>query len=304
MLVALALTAIRRHPFSVAFTVILGIVTASLLRSSAPLVLSVWAIASLLSFELWYLLEPTVFMRLAGYREPTYAERQRLDAALGRTSLRVLVADSTALVAARGLRCLVISRDLMEVFEDRALTGVLNQTAASAQAANLAGYLLVWIGNLPLLAGWVACRVFGQFGRLLAVVVGTSLVLPLILCRDFFLRWTGWLFTIALVALVGTVLLSDGYALASLELLLAGLLVPSLRILLAWESRRVEAAADSLTIAAGYGPQLLEAVDFLALAEPLPVADKLLNIVCLPRFTSAQRAERIHRALGAPRVMS
>ena len=58
-------------------------------------------------------------------------------------------------------------------------------------------------------------------------------------------------------------------------------------------------AADKTTIAAGYGLQLLEAVDFLALAEPLPVADKLLSLLCLPRSTSVERADRIRHALGA-----
>jgi hypothetical protein len=138
-----------------------------------------------------------------------------------------------------------------------------------------------------------------QFGRLLAVVVGIGLVLPLVFCRDLFLCWTGRLFSLMLVGIIGSVLISEGHAAIGLGVLLAWLIVPSLRAILAWESRRAEALADSATIAAGFGLQLLEGVDFLALAEPLTIADTLLRILCLPRSTAAQRAERIRRALGA-----
>ena len=175
-----------------------------------------------------------------GSREPTSAERQRLESALGRSQLRLLVAETPDLVAVRGIRCVVVSRDLLDVFEDRALTGLLNQTAAPVRAANLAGFLLVWLGNLPLLLAWCANRLIGQFGRLLAVLVGSSLVLPLILFRDAFLSWTGRLFTAMLVALIGAVLVSGGHAALGFAMLLAWVIVPSLRAILAWESRRAE----------------------------------------------------------------
>jgi hypothetical protein len=262
------------------------------------LAMTLWAAAGVLSFELWYAIEPTILRRIAGYREPTYAERQRLESALGRSNLQLLVADTTDIAATRGFRCLVVTRDLMDVFEDRAFAGLLNQTAAPTQCANLAGFALVWLGNLPLVVSWWATRVIAQLGRLLAVLVATSLVLPLILCPDAFLRWAGRLFTALLVGLTGAVLISGGHAGAGLGILLAWSIVPLIQAILASESRRAEAATDSATIAAGFGPQLLEALDFLALAEPSPVADKLLSVLCLPRSTSAQRAERIRRALA------
>jgi hypothetical protein len=299
MTLALTFAAIRRHPCSVLLTLLLVSVGASLIRLSVPVALSVWAAVGLLSLELWYALEPTVLKRLGGYRDPTYAECQRLESSVGRAHVRVLIAEKQDLVAARGLRCLVVSRDIMEVFEDRALTGIVTQAATSVQAANLAGFVMVWLGNLPVLFLWVVSRVLAQFGRLLAVVVGVSLVLPLVFCRDVFLCWTGRLFTAMLVGLIGSVLVSEGHAAVGLGMLLAWLIVPSLRAVLAWESRRAEAAADTATIAAGFGLQLLEAVDFLALAEPLPVADKLLGVLCLPRSAAAQRAERIRRAVAA-----
>jgi hypothetical protein len=265
---------------------------------SSALALSVWVLASVLSFELWYALEPAILIRVARHRDPTAAERSRLDSALGRSHLRLLVADTTDLVASRGLRCLVVSRDLMEVFEDRALCGLLNQAAAPIQSANLAGFVLVWLGNLPLLAACRAACLLAQLGRLLAVAVGASLLLPLILWRDAFLCWAGRLFTSILVGLSGAVLISGGHAAAGLGILVGWLVVRVIQAILAWESRQAEAAADVATIAAGFGPQLLEAVDFLALAEPLPVADTLVNFLCLPRSTSAERGERIRRALG------
>jgi hypothetical protein len=298
MTLALTLAAIRRHPLSVLFTLLFLLVTAAFIGTPAVLVVSTWAIGGALSLELWHALEPTILKRVARHREPTHAERQRLESALGRAPLRLLVADSTDLVATRGLRCLVVSRDLLDVLEDRALSGLLTQTATPTQSANLAGFALVWLGTLPLLVAWWAGRLVAQLGRLLAVVVGTSLVLPLILFREAFLCWTGRLFTVALVGLIGMVLISGGHAAAGLGLLMAWLIVPFVQAILAWESRRAEAAADATTIAAGFGLQLLEAVDFLALAEPLPVADKLLSLLCLPRSTSVERAERIRRSLG------
>lgn len=298
MILALTFAAIRRHPCSVPLTILGVLLTASLTGMSLAVAMTAWGAASALSFELWYALEPTILKRVARYREPTYAERQRLDSAVGRSQLRLFVVDTTDVVAARGLRCLVVSRDLLDVFEDRALAGLLTQTARSIQSANLAGFALVWLGNLPLLAAWWTTRLVAQLGRLLAVVVGTSLVLPLILCRHAFLRWAGRFFTSILVALIGLVLISGGHAAAGLGLLLAWLIVPLVQAILAAESRRAEAAADSETIAAGFGPQLLEALDFLAMAEPLPVADRLLKVLRLPGSTSVERATCIRRSLA------
>lgn len=299
MTLALTLAAIRRHPFSIPLTFLILLLTAALTATPVALALSAWAAATALSFELWYALEPTILKRIPRYREPTHAERQRLESTLGRAQLQLLVADTTDLLATRGLRCLIVSRDLLDVFEDRALSGLVHQTASSNHSANLAGFALVWIGNLPVLAAWWAERLVAQLARLLAILVGTSLVLPLIVCRDAFLRWTGQLFTAMLVGLFGSVLISGGHAAAGLGLLIAWLMVRLLQSILAWESRQAEAASESATIAAGFGPQLLEAVDFMALAEPLPVADKLLSLLCLPRSSTVQRAERIRRALEA-----
>jgi hypothetical protein len=300
MTFALVLAAVHRHACSIIMTVLLAFVTANLFGVSAVMALATWLGVGLIGFELWYALEPTALQRFAGSREPTSAERQRLESVLGRSQFRLLVAETPDLIAVRGFRCIVVSRDLIDVFEDRALAGLLTHTAAPALAANLAGFLLVWLGNLPLLLAWCTTGLIGQFGRLLAVLVGSSLVLPLLLFRDAFLQWTGRLFTVMLVGLIGSVLLSSGHAAPGYFFLFAWVLVPTLRAILAWESRRAEWSADASTIADGLGLQLLEAVDFLALAEPLPVSDSLLRLLCLPRANSVKRAERIRRALHAP----
>ena len=297
MTFALTLAAVRRHPFGVIFTTLLAIVTAGLAGMSTPLVLGVWIVTGLTSFELWYAVEPLAMRRLGGCRAPTAAEQQRIEAALGHTHPELLIADSAELRAVRGLRCLAIGRDLMDVLEDRALGGFLAQAVAPPHTANLAGCMLVWLGSAPVLAAWWAGRLVGQLGRLLALAVGISLVLPLIVCRDGYLRWAGLAFTSMLVGLCGTALLSHGFPAAGAGLLLAWLLVPVLQTVLAWESRRAERSADHATIEAGFGYQLLEAVDFLALVEPGRPASGLLSILSLPGSSMLERGRRIRRQL-------
>jgi hypothetical protein len=302
MTFALTLAAVRHHPVGVVLTALMAIVTASLLAVSAPLALVAWAVTGLVCLELWYILEPVVLSQFGDCRLPTAAEHQRIEAALGRTHVDVLIADVTEFTAMRGLRCLAIGRDMLDVLEDRALSGYLAQAAAPLQSANLAGFILVWLGNLPVLAAWWATRLVGQFGRLLALVVGTSLVVPLVVCREGFLRWAGLVFTTVLVGLCGSALLSYGFAAVGLGLMLAWLVVPSVHAVLDWESRRVERSADLATIDAGLGPQLLEAIDFLALVKPDRPATGLLSIVCLPSGSMVERARWIRRRLAIPEV--
>jgi hypothetical protein len=297
MTFALTLAAIRRHPFGVILTALLSVVTASLLGISAPLALAVWIVTGVTSFELWYAVEPLAMRGMGGCRTPTAAEQQRLEAALGSSHPELLVADTAELTSVRGLRCLAIGRDLMDILEDRALSGFLAQAIAPPHAANLAGCMLVWLGIAPVLIAWWTSRLLGQVGRLLALAIGASLVVPLILCRDGYLRWAGLACTSLLVGLCGTVLLSYGHAAAGAGLLLAWLLVPLVRAVLAWESRRAQGSADRATIEAGFGLQLLEAVDFLALIEPGRPASGLLSILSLPGSSMFERGRWIRRQL-------
>jgi len=300
MAFALTLSAIRRHPFGVSLTFALATVTAGLLGVYAPLALATWLVTALACFELWYVLESVALRRLGGCRCPTAAELQRIEAVLGRTHLEVLVADRSDVTAIRGLRCFVVGRDLMDILEDRALSGFLAQAVGPLHTANFAGYLVVWLGNLPVLAAWWTTRLVGQLARLLALVVGTSLVLPLVVCRDGFLRWVGLIFTCVIVALCGSVLLSYGFAAAGAGLLLAWLLVPVVQAVLGWESRRIELLADRVTVETGLGPQLREAVDFLATLGSQPPESGLLSVLSLPTPSMAERERRIRRQLATP----
>jgi hypothetical protein len=297
MTFALTLAAIRRHPFGFSLTVLSAIVTANLLGISAPLLLGLWIITGVTWFELWYAVEPLAMRRMGGCRTPTAAELQRIEAMLGASHPELLIADTAELATVRGLRCLVIGRDLMDVLEDRALSGFLTDALAPPHTANLAGFMLVWLGNLPVLAAWWASSLLGQLSRLLALAIGASLVVPLVVCRDGYLRWAGLVITSVLVGLSGTVLLSYGFAAAGAGLMLAWLIVPLVQALLAWESRRAENSADRATIEAGFGLQLLEAVDFLALIEPVRPPSGLLHVMCLPRSPMVERGRQIRRRL-------
>jgi hypothetical protein len=300
MTFALTLTAIRRHLIGFVFTALIATVTAALLGVPVPLAISGWLIAGGLSFELWYVIEPIALERLGGCRAPTASEYTRIQSALGRINLEVLIAEDGHLTTFRGLRCLAIGRDLLEVLEDRALSGFLSQAAAPLQAANLAGFILVWLGNLPVLVAWWLTRCIGQLARLLALVVGTSLVIPLVVCRDAFLHWAGLAFTTMLVGLAGSILLSWGFAAAGLGLMLAWLIVPMIHGLLSWESRRIERCGDGFTIEAGLGPQLLEAIDFLAVIEAPRPSSGLLSVLSVPGSSMIDRARHIRRLLAPP----
>jgi hypothetical protein len=293
MTFTLTLAALRRHPISVSITSLLTILTASLLGVSAPIAVVAWGTGTLAFLEIWYVVEPSVLRRFCGYRSPTFAEHQHLEAALGCSHGLVLIDDTPHLVYARGLRCLILSRDLLDVLDDRMLSGLVSPTSATLHAANLAGAAVVWIGNLPLLLVWQVVRLIGQLGRLLAMVVGTSLVMPMVVCRSGFLRWAGLACTGLLVSLCSSVLISEGFAAAGLGLLVVWPVLPLLKAVSAWESRRSERAADRATISAGFGPQLLEALDFLTLAEFRPEVGGLLGMLRMPGAPLPERAERV-----------
>src|SRR5690348_14841232 len=121
MTFALVFAAIRRHPFGALTAGLIVWITAALLGVPTSVAMGAWLVGSLLVFELWFLVEPTLLRWFGGCRAASDAERERLEAALGRTDLRLLVADAGELAAVRGLRCLVVGRDVLDLFEDRAL---------------------------------------------------------------------------------------------------------------------------------------------------------------------------------------
>jgi hypothetical protein len=295
--VARSAEAVLRHLLSIFCTALLLTLSASLASASAPLALLLWALASVLSLATWRALEPFVLRRL-GCRPPGHLERERLDPALGANRVEVLVLDAAQPWLGRGLRTLVISRALLDLLEDRALAGLLAQATIQVRAASLPGELVVWLGNLPLLCAWRLSRGLMRLGRFLALVVGGSLVLPLVLWPDGFIRWAGRLFGASIVGLLGSALLSSGLSAAGLGLLLAWLVVPGLQALLNWEARQAETAADDATFDAGQGWELLEALETLAWAESVPLLPAPLRWLSRPATPLTARADGIWRKLA------
>jgi hypothetical protein len=294
----LVLKTLRRRLLSVTCAALLLTVSASLLRASVPQALVLWALASILGLATWRALEPFVLRRL-GCRAPSHLERERLAPALV-GDVEVLVLDAAQPCLGRGIRTLVVSRALLDLLEDRALQGLLANAHAQVRAASLPGELVVWLGNLPVLSAWYLSRALVQLGRVLALVVGGSLVLPLVLWPDGFTRWVGRLFGATIVGLLGSALLSAGLSAAGLGLLLAWAIVPALRALLNYETRRAEQAADDATLAAGLGWQLLEALETLVWAESVPPPAAPLGWLCRAATPLTTRADRLWRKLAQP----
>jgi hypothetical protein len=297
MTIALAWAAVRRHPLSTMLTAILVALFARLLGMPVPAVLAAWMTLSLCGITIWHALEP-VTLRLLGCRSPSWLERERLDRALGSTRLEVVILDAAEPWLGHGVRSLVVSRALLDLLEDRAVEGLLTQAAQEVRSARLAAELMVWLGNLPLVAGRVVAGWLVQLGRLLALVVGSSLVVPILIWPTGFIRWAGRLFGAIGVVLVGSALVSNGLAATGLGLLLGWPLGRGQRALLAWESRRAEHLADQATIDAGLGWQLLEALETLAFAESLAPPDGLLGVFCRRASPLNARADRVWRAVS------
>ena len=298
MTLALISAALWRRPFAIVCAALLLVALASLLGASAPTALLGWLAISAACLEVWHTLECLVLQRL-GYRAPTFAERERLAWAVSCDHLDVLVLDSPELWVGRGLRCVVVTRTMLDLLEDRALLGLLHATAASARRAALAGQLVVSIGALPMLIASSVSRGLTLLGRLLARAVGVALVLPVVFWPKGFVLWAGRLFGGMLVGFVGSALVSYGFAAPGLALLVAWVVVPGLRALVAWETRRAEAAADQATIEAGLGWELVEALELLQVTEPLPRRAGLHAILSPQGAPLGARVNRIRRALGA-----
>ena len=297
MIVALAWAAVRRHPLSILSAALLVALSARLVGMSVPLVLLAWAALSLFGIGVWYVLEPLVVLWL-GCRSPSRLERERLDRALGSTPPEVVVLDSADSWHGHGMRTLIVSGAVLDLLEDRAVQGLLTQAAQQVRLANLATELAVWLGSLPLVVGRVLGIWLTRLGRPLALVVGSSLVVPILLWPTGFIRWTGRFFGSVSVVLLGSALLSNGKAAAAFWLLLGWPLVRGLQALVAWESRRAERLADQATIDAGLGWQLLEALETLAFAESALPPDGLLGVFCRRGSPLNTRADRVWRTLS------
>jgi hypothetical protein len=296
MLLVLAWAALRRRPFSVLCTLLLGVAWASLLRVPVPAVLLGWIVLSLLTLEVLLVFEPAI-LELAGCRALTRGEHDRLAAWMHRCNVTVRVADDPAAWVGGALRTVVISRGALDMIDDRGLYGLLGQAATLQRAPFLLRAIVVWLGNLPLLAAWCATACLGQFGRWLAVALGSALVLPMLLWSAAFVVWVGRLLSAALVALVGAVLVSTGQPALGLSLWLAWAAVPGLRALLAWESRQAHAEADRASVSAGFGCYLLHGLEALMSIEAISSCGAL-RLLVPPGAPVHKRAQWVWRAIS------
>jgi hypothetical protein len=297
MTIALLWAAVQRHPFSISAGALLVAFAARLLALPVPTVLAAWVTLSLFGITIWHAVEP-IGLRWLGGRWPSWLERERLDRALGPLRPDVLVLDAAQPWLGHGMRTLLISRALLDLLEDRAIQGLLTQAAQEVRSAGLAGELAVWLGILPLLISRVITGWLTQLGRLLALAVGSSLIVPMLLWPTGFIRWTGRLFGAAFALFLGAALLSNGLAAPAFGLLLGWAVVRGLQALIAWESRRGERYADQATIDAGLGWQLLEALETLTFAESVPPPDGLLGVFCRRGSPLNARADRVWRTLS------
>jgi hypothetical protein len=286
--------ALRRRALSIFCAGSLGVCLASLFRVPLPLALVLWIAVGTLGLWTWYHLEPRL-LTWRGCRPPNRLERERLTPLAAESLARVMVLDAAAPVLLHGQRMVVVSSALFDLLEDRALLGLLAQATQAVWSESLAGEFLVWLAILPLLVGRQLASWFEVLGRGLAVVIGWSLVLPLIFWPEPFVRWVGRLLGGLIATLVGLVLVANGLPGPGFALLVGWAAVPGLAALVDREWRRTEAAADAATVEAGLGWHLLQALDVLVWVDPVARPEGLLGLLFRAGDPVWRRAERLWR---------
>ncbi|HET6317429.1 MAG TPA: hypothetical protein VFG86_13290, partial [Chloroflexota bacterium] len=181
MLIALTWAALRRRPFSLICTILLGITWSAFLRVPAPAAMCVWVLTSLFVLELWLVFEPFILERL-GCRSLAPREQDRLTELMRHFNISVRIAnDSSSLWVGGALRTVVVSRGAFEQLDDAALHGLVAQAALRQRSPILLREIVVWLGNAPILVAWCMGRGLALLGRLVALALGSALVLPLLL---------------------------------------------------------------------------------------------------------------------------
>jgi hypothetical protein len=92
-------------------------------------------------------------------------------------------------------------------------------------------------------------------------------------------------------------LLVNGFPAIGFLVMIAWLVIPCLDAILAWESRGTERVADCATIQAGYGLQLLEAIDVLGLVDATATASGALGVLRRPGAPIVERSRWMRRML-------
>ena len=98
--------------------------------------------------------------------------------------------------------------------------------------------------------------------------------------------------------MLGSLLLSSGMAFAGLVLMTSWAIVPGVRLLLDWESRRAERVADEAVRRSGLGWQLLGAFDELLWLDPAPTPPGLLGLLRRAGAPIRVRVDRLMRVLS------
>jgi Zn-dependent protease with chaperone function len=163
-----------------------------------------------------------------------------------------------------------VTRGLLDVLEPRQLTALLAHEAAHIRAGDALGPVLVWLGALPIVALWGVSWAIWHLSRLLAYFVGIALIVPALVFPAWFKTWFGGLLAALIILIVGLWLIAVGVdtatgvlSAAGTFLLVAWLVVPAMRALLAFETRARESAADRAVAAAGLGEPLRTALELI-----------------------------------------
>jgi hypothetical protein len=270
---------------------------AALCDVPVPLALAAWLVIGLCGVRAWSAIERTILI-WQGARPPSRLERERLAAVGTGTPDQLLVLDAGEPFLVHGYRHVIITRALLDVLDDRALLGLLTQAAQPAWSVSVAGEVMVWLAVLPLVGAWLINGWLSLLGRALAVVIGWSLVLPMLLWPVGFVSWVGRALGALLAMLLGVVLVSSGLSAAGCALILTWAVVPGLHALLAWEWRRTERLADRATMDAGLGRHLLEALELLAWMDAVPRPPRFLGLLVRQGDPVWQRSDRLSHKVG------
>jgi hypothetical protein len=284
--------AVRRRPLSLACATVLATWSASLLGVPVPFALATWPLAGLVVVRVWSVVEKRLLL-WRGVRPPDRLEHALLSTILGHAPVEILVLNASDPMLVRGYRHLVISRGLLDLVTSRSLLGLVRQATQPAWSASLVGEAFVWLAVWPLLLGQLVGRWCVLLGRGLAVLVGWSLVLPMLICPDAFVRWVGRLFGVGLAFCVGGLLLESGLVAPGTLLWLGWPIVASLRWLLDWEWRRTERLADQATVELGLGWQLLEGLEELGWTDEPPAPGGLVGLLFRTGAPTSDRAARV-----------
>jgi hypothetical protein len=234
---------------------------------------------------------------LCGCRTLSARERETLKTALEGLGDEPRIVDQAEPWVVRGLRTTVIGSGLIDLLDDRSLRSVLVQASLLDRSA-VAAELVVWLAILPLKAAWHVNGWIGQLGRLLAVVVGTTLVVPMVIWRTGYARWAGRLFAAMLGGMLSTLMLTSGMTLLAALLMTSWVIVPAMRAVLAWEWRRVERRADEAVMRMGLGWELVGALEELLWLEPQPVPPGLVDLFYRVGLPVRERLDRVWLALS------